>query len=79
MNTQKLNAHLLLRDYQLTTTDKNTEKRKRQLENQIAFENVKTAMLIEKRKAVVDTELKLESARHKLELSNKCIEIETKK
>ena len=69
--------------------DQNAQKQKRQLKNQIAFQNIITATLIEKRKAEVaaelklesakvDAELKLESARRKLELSNKCIEIETK-
>ena len=41
-------------------------------------ENFRTATLIEKRKAEVAAELKLESARRTLKLNNKCINIETK-
>ena len=47
------------------------------MENKIAYENLKTATLIERRKVEVDAELKLQSAKCKLELSNKCVEIET--
>ena len=67
----------ILRDYQIATSNQNAQRQQRQLENEIAYENLKTAALIEKRKAEVDVKLKLQSAKRKLELSNKCVEIET--
>ena len=70
-----------LRDYAFATTDQTAQQQKQLLENEIAYENLKTATLIghsqraidhenKKRKADIADELKLESARHKLKLSN---------
>ena len=85
-----------LRDYAFATTDQTAQHQKLLLENEIAYENLKTATLIEqsqraidhengvnkiaikKRKADIAAELKLESAKCKLKLNNKFIEIETK-
>ena len=49
----------MLHDYQIATSNQNAQRQQRQLENEIAYQNLKTAMLIEKRKAEVDAELKL--------------------
>ena len=49
------------------------------MENEIRYVNLKNVTLIERRKAEVDAELKLQSAKRKLELSNKCAEIKTKR
>ena len=51
----------MLRDYQIATSNQNAQRQQRQLENEIAYENLKTATLIEKCKVEVDAELKLQS------------------
>ena len=84
-----------LSDYAFATMDQTAQHQKLLLENEIAYENLKTATLIEqsqraidhendineiavkKRKADIADELKLESAKCKLKLNNKFIEIET--
>jgi hypothetical protein len=68
-----------LRDYQIATNEQKAHRQQRQLENEIAYENEKTAALIEKQKAEIDANLKLESAKRKLQLSNKFVEIQTKR
>ena len=66
-----------LRAYQLSTTDQNAQKQRPVLANEITFKKFRTKALIAKRKAELAAEMKIESERRKLKLTNKWIEIET--
>ena len=67
------------RYYHITTGEQSAQRKQQQLENEIAYENVRAAALLEKRKAEIDADIKMQSAKRRLELSNKCVEIETER